>query len=407
MMIQKNQYFFTVLAFFLFLLGSAGVALAQQYSITVTSGEIDRSGSVVSFYFPEDVDPGVYRLTANNEEETLLQVGDNNKASFILGHLPAGESRSYQANLNPQPTEPVVRKEIDDVLITFYTGDRKVLSYYHRDNTPPAELDDRYKRGGYIHPIKSPSGVLLTSHLNPDLHPHHSGIWSAWTRTQFQGRTPDFWNPHANSGRVDQADSLEVAWEGPVHAGLKAKHHFVDLSASAPVIALNEEWEVKVYPGAGNGEFLMFDLKVTQTANTAQPLVLPEYHYGGVGFRGHLDWNDPDNVTFLTSEGLGRDGHGTRVKWTHIGGHSDGELAGIAIMSHPSNYRHPQTVRIHPDEPFFNYAPTQLGDMSIEPGSPYVVKYRYITYDGEPNPDQINQMWMDFAYPVGVTVRSH
>jgi hypothetical protein len=205
---------------------------------------------------------------------------------------------------------------------------------------------------------------------------------------------------------VDQADSLEVAWEGPVHAGLKAKHHFVDLSAKAPVIALNEEWEVKVYPGAGNGEFLMFDLKVTQTANTAQPLVLPEYHYGGVGFRGHLDWNDPDNVTFLTSEGLGRDGHGTRVKWTHIGGHSDGELAGIAIMSHPSNYRHPQTVRIHPDEPFFNFAPTQLGDMSIEPGTPYVVKYRYITYDGEPNPDQINQMWMDFAYPVGVTVRS-
>jgi hypothetical protein len=93
------------------------------------------------------------------------------------------------------------------------------------------------------------------------------------------------------------------------------------------------------------------------------------------------------------------------VRWTHIGGHSDGQLAGIAIMDHPANPRHPQSVRIHPNEPFFNYAPVQLGDMSIEPGSPYVVRYRYVTYDGEPDADAINQMWEDFAYPAGVTVR--
>lgn len=161
-----------------------------------------------------------------------------------------------------------------------------------------------------------------------------------------------------------------------------------------------------MYPSVGGDSAHVFDLKVTQTANTAQPLILPEYRYGGVGFRGHVDWDDPDNVTFLTSEGLGRDGHATRVRWTHIGGHSNNELAGISILGHPENYRHPQTVRIHPTEPFFNYAPVQLGDMSIEPGSPYVVRYRYITYDGEPDPDFINRMWDDFAYPVGVTVRN-
>jgi len=332
-----------------------------------------------------------------------VQVDGNNSGRFILENLPAGTTRTYTMREEPVSASSRVSKEIDHNTISFQSEGKHVLSYYHGENQPPPELDDRYRRSGYIHPVYSPDGVLLTNHLNPVQHPHHSGIWSAWTNTRFQGRTPDFWNVHLNSGRVDGADSLDVAWEGPVHGGFRSRHHFIDLSSSAPVIALNEQWEVSVYRSAGNGKYHVFDLEVIQTANTAQPLILPEYRYGGVGFRGHVDWDDPDNVFFLTSEGLGRDGHATRARWCHIGGYSDGELAGIAILGHPQNFRHPQTMRIHPDEPFFNYAPTQLGDMSIEPGSPYVVRYRYVTYDGEPDPEELDRLWNDYAYPPGVT----
>lgn len=378
---------------------------AQSYTVTVSAGDLDRSESIVSFYFPEKVDNGVYRMQSDGADAVYLQVGEDNRGWFILDQLQAGDTRTYRVEERPVSVNPVVTKKIDSNTITFSVGGSDVITYYHGLNTPPDVLDERYKRGGYLHPVRSPNGVVLTNHLNPDQHPHHSGIWSAWTNTRFQGRTPDFWNVHANTGRVDQQDSLDVAWDGPVHAGFRAKHHFVDLSASVPVIALNEEWDVRVYPSVSGGNGYVFDLKVTQTANTAQPLILPEYRYGGVGFRGHVDWDDPDNATFLTSEGLGRDGHATRVRWTHIGGHSDGKLAGISILGHPGNFRHPQSVRIHPNEPFFNYAPVQLGDMAIEPGSPYIVRYRYVTYDGEPDPDFINRMWNDYAYPVGVTVR--
>lgn len=388
---------------FLFALNSN--CSAQSYTITVSAGELDRSESIVSFYFPDHIETGVYRIQSEAGNTVNLQVDEDNRGWFVLDQLSAGETRTYRMEGAPVTVTPVVSKAIDSNTITFSAAGRDVITYYHGFNSPPDELDERYRRGGYLHPVRSPGGVILTNHLNADQHPHHSGIWSAWTNTRFQGRTPDFWNIHANTGRVDQQDSLDVAWEGPVHAGFRAKHHFVDLSASAPVIALNEEWDVRVYPSVGGGSAHVFDLKVTQTANTAQPLILPEYRYGGVGFRGHVDWDDPDNATFLTSDGLGRDGHATRVRWTHIGGHSDGELAGIAILGHPGNFRHPQTVRIHPTEPFFNYAPVQLGDMSIEPGSPYVVRYRYITYDGDPDPDFINRMWDDYAFPVGVTVR--
>lgn len=372
-------------------------AAAHSYTITIAAGNIDRSESIVSFHFPESVDQGVYNIIDESGNSIFLQVDGQNQGWFILEYLSAGENRTYQFDNKPVTIDHTVLKSIDSNTFTFRVDGNDVISYFHGNNHPPESLDERYTRGGYIHPVRSPNGAIITNHLDPEGHPHHSGIWSAWTNTKFQGRTPDFWNVHDNTGRVDQQDSLDIAWDGPIHAGFRAQHYFVDLSASAPVIALNEEWIVRVYPSVGGKNIHVFDLIVTQTTNTSQPLILPEYRYGGVGFRGHPDWDDPDNATFLSSEGLGRNGHGTRVRWSHIGGYSEGELAGISILSHPENYRHPQTVRIHPDRPFFNYAPVQLGDMAIESSSPYVVQYRHITYDREPNHNFIDKMWEEYA----------
>jgi hypothetical protein len=74
-------------------------------------------------------------------------------------------------------------------------------------------------------------------------------------------------------------------------------------------------------------------------------------------------------------------------------------------MDYPQNFRYPQPVRIHPEEPYFVYAPMQLGEMRIEPGSPYTARYRYVTYDGEPDTELLNRLWNDYAYPPGVTVK--
>jgi len=390
----------------MFLFGNISVSFAQKsYEIHVSAGAFDRSETVVAFYLPNSVDPGIYMMENSENGNLLLQVDFENRGWFILDQLPAGQNRTYLFSEDQISSDTSISNEIDSTQITFLSESTEILSYYHGDNTPPDELDERYKRGGYIHPVYSPGGVRVTGHMNVGNHPHQSGIWSAWTKTEFEGRTPDFWNVHLNSGRVDQADSLQRSWEGPVHGGFIAKHHFTDLSAPTPVTALNEEWRVHVYNPPESQRYRLFDLVVTQTVSSGKPLVLPEYHYGGVGFRGHEDWNNPDLMNFLTAEGFGRDGHATRTKWTHIGGLSNGELAGITIMGHPGNFRFPQPVRIHPDAPFFNYAPTQLGTMQIEPGSPYIVRYRYVTYDGEPNPDELNRLWNDYAYPPGVTVK--
>lgn len=383
-------------------------AVAQQYSITVSAGGFDRTETVVSFPFPDEVPQGVYQLSDPSGKKIPLQVDSNATGWFMLNSLRTGSSRTYSFSTESKKeteSEYRVSHTIDERTISFQTGNNIVLSYFYRNNNPPESLDDRYKRGGYIHPVYSPDGVELTSHLNVDHHPHHLGIWSAWTRTEFQGRTPDFWNFHDNTGNVQTGDSLLAAWQGPVHAGFKNHHFFVDYSAPEPVVALNEQWEVRVYPALNRRDYLMFDLAITQSANTGKPLHLPEYHYGGLGFRGHADWDDQETVSFLTSRGSDRDGDATRVRWSHIGGLVDDQLAGITMMDHPENFRHPQPIRIHPEIPYFNFAPTQLGEISIEPGSPFKARYRFITYDGEPDSEELDRLWNDYAYPPGVTVQ--
>ena len=144
----------------------------------------------------------------------------------------------------------------------------------------------------------------------------------------------------------------------------------------------------------------VFDLMLEQEAATDSALILPTHLYGGVGFRGRREWDGAENTQFLTSEGHDRsDGHATRARWCHIGGLVDGVPVGIAILGHPDNREAPQPMRIHPTEPFFNFAPSQASEFAIEPGAPHVMQYRFIVYDGAPDPELLDRLWNDYAQP--------
>ena len=262
---------------------------------------------------------------------------------------------------------------------------------------PRPSIDSLYHRSSYLHPVSTPGGHVVTDDYPPN-HIHHHGIWAAWTRTRFQGRTPDFWNMGSGSALVE-AVTQPAVWQGAVHGGLRARHHYVDLGLDAGVVALEEDFQVRLYH-VGNVPYHVFDLMLEQEAATDSALILPTHLYGGVGFRGHREWDGAQNTQFLTSEGHDRsDGHATRARWCHIGGLVDGVPVGIAILGHPDNREAPQPMRIHPTEPFFNFAPSQASEFAIEPGVPHVMQYRFIVYDGAPAPELLDRLWNDYAQP--------
>lgn len=133
----------------------------------------------------------------------------------------------------------------------------------------------------------------------------------------------------------------------------------------------------------------------------AEPGELPEYHYGGFGFRGHGDWSGPGKCRYLSASGKTDrlELNTSREKWCWIGGPVDGATAGVTILGHPGNFRFPQPVRAHPDQPFFCFAPQQLGEMEISPGQKYISRYRLLVADGEPDAALGDAAWEAFAKP--------
>jgi hypothetical protein len=295
----------------------------------------------------------------------------------------------------------------DKGLLHVTVGGAPVLDYrMDRDDVPRADIKQEFKRAGYIHPVFSPSGKIVTDDY-PSNHVHHHGIWTPWTKTKFQGRAPDFWNMGAKTGAEDFV-ALDRTWSGPVHAGFEARLRMVDLSAPSPVVALNETWRVTAYDvpvPAGRAPVRMFDLELTQTCATNDPLFLPKYHYGGFGFRGADAWNGPgDAALFMTSEGITDriQGNDTRGQWCYLGGKLDGVIAGTAVLGHPENLRAPQPLRLHPNMPYFSFVPQQLGDFAIEPDKPYVARFRFIVSDGAPDRSTIDAYWNGYATPAAV-----
>ena len=53
--------------------------------------------------------------------------------------------------------------------------------------------------------------------------------------------------------------------------------------------------------------------------------------------------------------------------------------------------------RIHPTMPYFVFGPVPQGSVNIRPGMPYRALYRIITFDGEPDPEQIENWYLTFA----------
>jgi hypothetical protein len=382
-------------------------AAQKAVYITVAAGKLDRRESVVTFSLPKTLKAKGYELRDDKGGRIPLQVDAAGNATFVLAELNAGETKRYRVETAKSAASSVkgvqLTKEGDKLLIS--SAGHQVLAYQTQPGElPGSEIKPIFKRGGYIHPVYAPSGRSITDDFPAD-HRHHHGIWWAWTKTEFEGRHPDFWNVHDGTGNVEFV-AVDSTWSGQVHAGFKARTRSVDVSAPKPVTALNEEWQVTVYRvGQGKNAYSMFDLVSTQDCATTSPLVLPEYRYGGLGFRGHREWIDTNNCFFLTSEGKERsDGNGTRARWCHIGGRIGGEFAGIAILDHPGNFRAPQPVRLNPDQPFFCYAPSVMGAWEIGRGQQYVSRYRFVVYDGQPDVAQLNRLWDDYANPPQVTV---
>lgn len=364
----------------------------------------------------------LFEVTDGREEAVHSQIRSANPdqlAWVLSGTTAAGDTRSFELRTEPVAAEAqsdgaavVVADDGDNVNITV--DGRPVLSYRYTPMPVPEGVREVFSLSGFIHPLYSPQGEVLTRIQPPD-HWHHYGIWNPWTHTEFEGDTVDFWNVGSQQGRVRSAGIL-ARESGDVFGNFRAVHeHVAGNEQKGEEVALKEIWDVTVWNAVPDQQAWIVDFSSTLSPFSNSPLKILAYRYQGFSMRATEKWGDA-NTRLLTSEGMNKsNGNATRARWVDVNGATDvpAGRSGVLFMSSPGNYNHPEQLRIWPTgqndgvaNVFVNFNPAQEQDWLLEPGQTYGLEYRLYVYDGEIAPDQAERLWRDFADPPRVELRA-
>ena len=265
----------------------------------------------------------------------------------------------------------------------------------------PGGVGAEYGRSGFIHPISTPSGRVITDGYPVPHHAHQHGLFFAWKKATFEGETLNFWEPGAATIRHEKV--LEVINED-AQAGFRVELAHVKGDRTI----LRETWTVKVHGETGH-----IDFTSEQRCVADSPLTLDKFHYGGMAVRGSRQWFPDAQISagkgagkdefvarcaILTSEGLTEaNGNYSRPLWVCMSGPVDAAPVLITLIPHSTNFRHPQHVRLHPTMPYFCFIPTVEESFQIEPGKPWVSRYRIIAEDGVPDSAKLDAFQKEFA----------
>lgn len=310
---------------------------------------------------------------------------------------------SFCITLMPVRGGELTLTETDDTIRITQRG-KPVLEYIKKARPVREGVEEHFSRSGYIHPVYTPTGQELTGDYPAD-HAHQHAMFFAWTKTDFGGRKVDFWNQAKDLGRIEFREVVDLKREQE-QVGFSVRHAFKvkEKPGETWVDVLDEVWTVTVHQTSD--DYFLFDIVSIQQCVTDKPLSIAKYHYGGMAIRGNYQWlkekgdhsiNSGD-VQYLTSDGKDRwEGNHTRPNWVAFSGKIDGHDVSAALFCSPKNFRAPQHVRIHPNKPYFCFAPMVEGPFKIVPGEKYVSRYRYLVTSKAANSKLINEHWQRYT----------
>lgn len=401
----------TLLAAVILSATSVSIARADEALIVeVAAGAHDREATLLDAELPASLcDRRCLTLTEIGSSVRIpVQIDRSGKPRLVWilpRKLSAGEIQRYR--LAPADCMANAREEVavtdDGKTLSVRVGAKPVLVYHQAAVPSPNPKEPCYARSGQIHPVFNPSGQVVTDDMNAE-HTHQHGIMFAWRKSSFDGRPCDCWDQKSGQGRIEHVRT-EAVGGGPVFGYFTARLRHLSLTgADVPKPMLDETWHVRVH---NRSDCFVFDLESAQTCASSTPFVVQEYLYGGMAIRGSAAWMQrKPPFDYLTSDGKGRDGNQSRPKWVDFFGPIGGQSTGILVMDHPANFRYPQPVRLHPTLPYFCFAPAAMGDFTIEPGKPYVSRYRFCVHDNQLSVRDGDRLWYDYSDPPRVQLKA-
>ena len=261
----------------------------------------------------------------------------------------------------------------------------------------------------FIHPLRTVGGVLLTA-FQPSDHVWHRGVWFAWKyingvnyweeapteingvmQSLSEGRTQVAKNETVTFG-VEQAEvTTWIDYVSPTGKTVMREQRLVRICTPQSYGDYTIDWE---------HEFTVGDEPATLSA-TPVAADTPWGGYAGLGWRAARSLRE---FRTLNSEGQsGEATNGAMARWIDLSAVADGGsdiAAGLAILDHPGNRRHPSPSYVYFDTAQFGYInPSLVRDEPLELAarSKLSLKYRILVHDGWPDVDGIERDFSAFA----------
>jgi len=264
--------------------------------------------------------------------------------------------------------------------------------------------DKRYDKP-YFHPIALADGTVLTD-MGPADHPWHRGLWWSW---KFINRV-NYWEEDPKTrlapGRTEiTAVKLTKRPDGNAEAQFTVEYH--PPGKAAIVI---EKRTLKVSPPDEKGVYRIDwtsafaaadrDVLFNRTPIIGEPCGVIWGGYAGLSVRLAKDAN---NWRAADSEGhvFDKEFNNAKARWLDYTIHAGRAAteAGVAILDHPSNPRHPTPWYVILGDPmrYFGSAFIYNQPYTLASGKPLKLRYRVLIHPGPTDREWLEKQWVEFS----------
>jgi hypothetical protein len=262
-------------------------------------------------------------------------------------------------------------------------------------------------------PLLGPTGAAMTRSYpmvagvagESTDHPHHRSLYVAFGEVN----GVDVWAepPNPNTGRI-----LHRSWDavpaGPVAADVREQLQWVD-GAGWPLLDERRHWTVYATVAVR-----LLDLEIALTPSRGAVLFGDTKEGGPLALRINSALEGQRGGLIQNADGGRREAEtwGQRSSWVDYSGDLAGQSVGVAIMDHPTSFRHPtywhvRDYGLFAANPFgisaFTQDPLQRGDLVLPPGQTLSFRYRICLHTGDAEAAGVAERYHDFAHPPRVT----
>ncbi len=370
--------------------------------LEIDAGEHDRRDCPVFVPAPADLATGPLVLVPDGGGAPIPVQRLGDRLAFVVDRLNRGARRRCRLEVGGSDVEGVRLIEHPDTIDVTVRGKPFTTYRYGQDEVRP-----------YFYPLYGPIGTPMTRSFPMETgvqgestdHPHHRSLYIAFGEVN----GVDVWAepPNPNTGRIVHR-GWDGAVAGPVAAQLKERLQWTD-SNGTPL--LEERRSVVAY--ATEGAHLLdldIDLRPSKSA-----VLFGDTKEGGplaVRVASAIEGSRGGLIQNAYGGRRERETWGKRAPWVDYSGFLGHGTVGVAIMDHPSSFRHPtwwhvRDYGLFAANPFgtsaFTGDPSKRGDFVLAPGETLGFRYRVCLHVGNADEAEIAERYHDYANPPTTT----